>query len=56
MFHYSIVQSLEPKEIRDEMYFGIINKYLGISEEEYIKLIDGYMFEISNILEKSILK
>ena len=56
MFHYDLVQDLKQGEIRDEMYLGIIHKYLNISEEEYIKLIEEYMYEISDILEKNILK
>lgn len=56
MFHYNLVQDLEEKEIKDEMYLGIIYKYLSITEDEYIKLIDGYMYEISNILEEKVLR
>lgn len=55
MFHYDILHDLEEKEIKDEMYFGIISKYLNTSEKKYIELIDGYMNETSNILENSIL-
>lgn len=56
MFHYNLENDLEDEEIKEEMYFGIIYKYLNISEEEYINLIDEYMNKISYILEKCILK
>lgn len=56
MFHYNLENDLEDEEIKEEMYFGIIYKYLNISEKEYIDLIDEYMNEISYTLEKYILK
>lgn len=56
MFHYDLSHSIDEREFKEEMYFGIISKYLNISEEEYIKLIDEYMSETSHVLEKSILK
>ena len=56
MFHYNLENDLKDEEIKEEMYFGIIYKYLNISEKEYIDLIDEYMNEISYTLEKYILK
>lgn len=56
MFHYNLTQNLKEEEIRNEMYMGIIYKCFGFSEDDYIKLIDEYMNEISSILEKQLLK
>ena len=56
MFHYDISKTIEENEIRDEMYIGIISKCLNISDKEYIKFIDQYMDEMSNIIKDSILR
>ena len=56
MFHYNMTKNLTEEEIKDEIYFGIIQKYLHVTEDEYIRLIDEYMYEIADILEKSILR
>lgn len=56
MFHYNMIKNLTEEEIKDEIYFGIIQKYLHVTEDEYIRLIDEYMYEIADILEKSILR
>ncbi len=56
MFHYSILYDLNESELKEEMFLGIISKYLSINEETYIKLINKYMIEIAEILEKDILK
>lgn len=56
MFHYDLTKDLSDFEIKEEMYHGIIHKYLGINERKYIELIDNYANEMDSFLEKMVLK
>ncbi|MBQ8892117.1 MAG: hypothetical protein IJ068_04615 [Bacilli bacterium] len=56
MFHYNITDKINSNEIKfDQMYYGIIFKYLKMSDIEYKKSIINYFTELSSAISNIIL-
>ncbi len=57
MCHYNIIDKLEENEIiKDELYYGLISKYLKINDSEFKTFLINYFDELSLEIEKVILK
>lgn len=53
MFHYNFQNDLEEID-ENEMYYGLINKQLKITEEEFKKILNDYINEIHIIINEMI--
>lgn len=56
IFHYDLKNNLENEEVKEELYFGIINKYLKIPEQQFKKNLNDYFNTISRLLTNLIMK
>lgn len=56
IFHYDLNNDLEDKEIKDELYFGVISKYLNISEKTFKYSLNNYFNIMSRVLTNLIMK
>lgn len=57
MSHYNIVDKLDIIDLKpNEMYLGLINKYLKMDDLYFKNALDNYCEELSNEIERSILK
>lgn len=56
MFHYDITDKLKPNEVNiDEMYYGIISKYLKMNDTTFKNNLKNYLVDASDEISKIIL-